>query len=83
MRIRKYDYNYSRRHFMRQLAKGVLGTGVLAPLWPAIANNGGIEGVYPDELMSIEAFPGLGLPNGDMISADNVEHVKDLLDPIR
>ncbi|MBV1931866.1 MAG: DUF1329 domain-containing protein [Porticoccaceae bacterium] len=83
MRIRKYDSNYSRRYFMGQLAKGVLGTGVLAPLWPAIANTGGIDGVYPDELMSIEAYTGGKIKTGDMINADNVEHAKDLLDPIR
>lgn len=83
MRIKKYDFDYSRRHFMGQLAQGTLATGVLAPLWPALAKTGGIEGVYPDELMSIEAYTGGKIKTGDTISADNVEYVKDLLDPIR
>lgn len=83
MRIRKYDTQYSRRHFLGQLAGGVLTTGVLTPLWPAIASTGSTAGVYPDELMSIEAYTGGKISTGDMITADNVEHVKDLLDPIR
>ncbi|TDU33282.1 secreted protein, partial [Panacagrimonas perspica] len=38
MRIRKYDFNYSRRSFMEKVATGA-GAGVLAPLWPTIANS--------------------------------------------
>ena len=83
MRIRKYDFNFGRRHFMGQLGKGVLATGVLSPLWKAIADTGDIAGVYPDELMSIEGFTQGKVSTGDMITADNVELVKDLLDPIR
>ena len=83
MRIRKYDHNYSRRHFLKQASKGILATGVLSPLWQAIADTGDIAGVYPDELMSIEAYTKGKISTGDMITADNVEHVKDLLDPIR
>jgi len=83
MRIRKYDFNFGRRYFLGQLSKGVLATGVLSPLWKAIADTGDISGVYPDELMSIEGYTQGKISTGDMITADNVEHVKDLLDPIR
>ena len=83
MHIRKYDVDYSRRHFLGQLGRGVLTTGVLAPLWPTLANSGEITGVYPDELMSIEAFTKGKVSTGDIIDANNVEYVKDLLDPIR
>lgn len=83
MHIRKYDFDYSRRHFLEQLRRGVLATGVLAPLWPTIARSGEIAGVYPDELMSIEAYTKGRIHTGDIIDAGNVEHVKDLLDPIR
>lgn len=83
MRLKKYDADYSRRHFLKQMQAGVLSTGVLAPLWPTIARTGEINGVYPDELLSIESYTGGKISTGDTISADNVEHVKDLLDPIR
>ena len=56
MRIRRYDQGFSRRHFLSQLGRGVLATGVLAPLWSSIARTGSIESAYPDELLSIEAY---------------------------
>ena len=42
MRIRKYHDAYSRRQFMQRLGQGVLATGVLMPLWKAIAADGDI-----------------------------------------
>ncbi|MGD9603686.1 MAG: twin-arginine translocation signal domain-containing protein, partial [Gammaproteobacteria bacterium] len=33
MRIRKYDFDYSRRHFMKQTAAGILGAGVFGSVW--------------------------------------------------
>jgi len=83
MHIRRYDRQYSRRHFLSQMARGVLATGVLAPLWPSIAQTGSIEQAYPEELLSIESFTGGKLSVGDHIDAGNVELVKDLLDPIQ
>ena len=83
MHIRRFDRHYSRRHFLDQMRRGVLATGVLAPLWPAIAEQGDINKAYPDELLSIEAYTRGRISNGDEISADNVEHVKDLLDGIK
>jgi len=82
MHIRQYDKNFSRRHFIAQLSRGVLATGVLAPLWSSIADSGDIQGVYPDELLSIEMYTSGKLSAGDRIDAGNVELVKDLLDPI-
>lgn len=54
MRIRKYDFDFGRRELMKKVAVGA-GGGVLAPLWPTIANSGDISKAYPDELLSIEA----------------------------
>lgn len=83
MRIRKYDVDYSRRHFLDQMARGVVATGVLMPLWSALADSGEITKAYPEELLSIEAYTQGALKAGDVITAANVERVKDLLDPIQ
>jgi Protein of unknown function (DUF1329) len=83
MRIKKYDAGYSRRHFISQLSRGLLTTGVLAPLWEVIADTGDITNAYPDELLSIDGYTKGKLNVGDEITADNVNLVKDLLDPIR
>lgn len=82
MHIRKYDYNYSRRHFLEKTAKGAMGAGVLAPLWPLIANAADTDKAYPEELRSIEMYTKGKVKPGDVITADNVEAVKELLDPI-
>ncbi|MGQ0620839.1 MAG: DUF1329 domain-containing protein [Panacagrimonas sp.] len=82
MRIRKYDFNYSRRVFMEKVATGA-GAGVLAPLWPTIAHSADdISKAYPDELLSIEMYTKGKIKPGDVITKDNVEVVKDLLEPI-
>jgi hypothetical protein len=83
MRIRKYDRGYSRRHFLEMSAKGMFGAGVLFPVWDAVAQNGGFEVSYPDELLSIEEYTKGALKPGDTIDASNVDLVQDLLDPIR
>ncbi|MCC6297367.1 MAG: DUF1329 domain-containing protein [Pseudomonadales bacterium] len=83
MRIRKYDVDYSRRHFLDQLRRGVLATGVLAPLWPTLSRSGEVAGVYPEELLSIDAYTKGRIGTGATIDAGNVELVKDLLDPVR
>lgn len=82
MHIKKYDFNYSRRRFMENVALGA-GAGVLAPLWPTIAKSAdNISKAYPDELLHIEAYTKGKVKPGDFVSAENVEVVKDLLDPI-
>lgn len=82
MRIRKYDFNYSRRCFMEKVATGA-GAGVLAPLWSTIANSAdNISKAYPDELLSIEMYTKGKIKPGDVITEKNVEAVKDLLDPL-
>ena len=48
MHIKKYDHNFSRRHFLETVSKGALGAGVLAPLWPLISNAQDITKAYPD-----------------------------------
>ena len=82
MHIKKYDHNYSRRLFLDRLAKGSMAAGVLSPLWPLISQAGDITKAYPEELLSIEAYTKGQIKTGDFITADNVEIVKDLLDPI-
>jgi hypothetical protein len=71
-----------RRDFLANAARGVAGAGVLMPLSQAIASDGDISKAYPDELLSIEVYTKGRIKPGDMITADNVEHVKDLLEPI-
>ena len=82
MRIRKYDFDYSRRAFMEKVAKG--GTaGVLTGLWPLIADSADdISKAYPDELLSIEMYTKGKVKPGHMITANNVDLVKDLVDPM-
>ncbi|MGB1558774.1 MAG: DUF1329 domain-containing protein, partial [Oceanococcaceae bacterium] len=83
MHIRQFGRGYSRRKFLQDAGLGVLATGVLSPLSKAIADTGDISAAYPDELLSIEEYTGGRLSAGDDIHADNVELVKDLLEPIR
>lgn len=83
MHIRRYDADFSRRHFLDQMRKGVLATGVLMPLWSAVAKDGDISKAYPDELLSIDAYTKGKIKPGDTISADNVDHVRDLIDEIK
>ena len=83
MNLRRYDGGYSRRHFLKQLAAGAGGAGVLMPLWQAIAANGDVSKAYPEELLSIEAYTRGKIKTGDEINAGNVGLVKDLMEPIR
>src|SRR3546814_16562602 len=57
--------------------------GVLMPVWDAIAQTGDAGKAYPDELRSIEGYTRGKLKSGDFISADNVDLVRDLLEPIK
>lgn len=83
MNLQRFDRGYSRRHFLGALAKGVGSAGVLMPLWQAMAATGDIRKAYPEELLSIENYTRGKIKTGDYITAANVEHVKDLLEPIR
>src|SRR5258707_5547273 len=80
MHIRKFDFDYGRRTLLKNAAMGA-GAGVLAPLWPMVA-NGDMAKAYPDELISIEAYTKGKVKVGDMITANNVDVVEKLLDPI-
>jgi len=82
MHIRKYDHDYSRRFFMEQTAKGIATAGVLTSLWPQIAHSADISKAYPDELLSIDAWSKGKIKTGDLITADNVDIVKELIDPV-
>ncbi|MES1945589.1 hypothetical protein PC39_15779 [Salinisphaera sp. PC39] len=84
MFLKKYDPDYGRRALLEKTLKGAAGAGVLAPLWPLISQAGteAAGKAYPDELRSIEQYTKGAISPGDTVTADNVEHVKDLLDPI-
>ena len=52
--IRKYDFDYARRHFMEKTARGFGSAGVLGALWPIISQGGDVVKAYPEELTNIE-----------------------------
>lgn len=83
IRIRKYTPDYSRRRFLEQTAAGIFGAGVLAPVWSTAAENGDFSKSYPAELLSIEEYTKGKIKVGDIIDANNVEYVQDLLDGVR
>lgn len=83
MHIRQYTVDYARRYFLKQMGKGLVATGVLMPLWKAIAATGDVSAAYPEELLSLDAYTKGKISIGDMITEDNVDKVKDLLDPIQ
>ena len=82
MRILKYTDGWTRRVFLEKVAKGVATAGVIAPLWEVIGNTGSCEAAYPPELLSIEAYTKGKLKAGQVLNANNVDIVKDLLDPV-
>jgi len=82
MHIRKYDFDYSRRFFLEKTALGIGGAGVLSSLWSEFCEAGDASGAYPDELLDIEVFTKGQVKVGDVIDADNVFLVQDLIDPI-
>lgn len=81
--IRRFTHDYSRRLFLNRMAKGIVSLGVTAPLWKTLAAHGEVTRAYPDELLSIEAYTKGRISTGGYIDADNVDLVKELLDPIR
>jgi hypothetical protein len=78
--IRKYDFDYSRRHFMEKTARGFGTAGVLGSLWPIMTQAGDSSFAYPEELLSIEAYTKGRVKTGDWIDKDNIELVQDLVD---
>lgn len=84
MHLLKYDFDYGRRALMKKAAAGIAHSGVLTALWPMLskADTLDISKAYPDELISIEMQTHGKVSPGDLVTADNVEHVEHLLDPI-
>jgi hypothetical protein len=82
MLIRKFDAGFSRRAFLERTIGGIAATGLLSPLWPEIARGGDMSKPYPDELTSVEMFTKGKVKTGDVLTADNVDFVQALLDPI-
>ena len=83
MHVRKFDRRFTRRVFMKGLGTAGISTGVLQPLWPTLEAHGDPTRAYPDHLNSLEEYTAGAINTGDVIDASNVEHVRDLLDPIR
>jgi len=82
MHIRKFGVDFGRRALLQKAATGA-AAGVLAPLWPIIARSADdVSKAYPDDLLHIEAYTKGKVKPGDVITAANVEDVKDLIDPI-
>lgn len=81
--IKRFHRDYTRRQFLRNTASGLLRAGVLCSAWSAFAQRGSTAAAFPDELLSIEEYTRGKLSAGDTINRNNVEAVKDLLDPVR
>ena len=81
MHLVKYGEGWTRRHFLDQLGKGIFAAGVLSPLMDVIGRNGNCDAAYPPELLSIDAYTKGKLKAGDVLNAENVDVVKDVLDP--
>ena len=81
MRVKCFDYEYSRRHFLRAGALAGV-SGVLAPLWSHVCAAGDVGAAYPAELTDIEAFTRGRIKVGDVIDETSVDLIQDLIDPI-
>ena len=81
MHLRKYGNGWTRRYFLEKVARGIATAGVIRPLWGVVDSSGTCEAAYPPELLSIEAYTKGKLKTGDVLSAANVDLVKELLDP--
>ena len=75
--------SYTRRRFLSKSALRTAGAGLLMPAWKAVADYGELNRAYADEIISIEEYTKGQYKPGDIIDANNVEGVRDLLDPIR
>lgn len=81
MHIMKYGPGFTRRHFLQTMGAGFTA-GVLRPLWDVVAETGAVDGAYPDELLDIGLYTKGKVNVGDKLTADNVDHVKDMVDDI-
>ncbi len=81
MRLLKYTDGWTRRHFLEQSARGIMAAGLLAPLFSVLADTGSCEAAYPPELLSIEAYTKGKLKAGQELNAENVDIVKDIINP--
>ena len=77
-----WNIHSSRRSILKYALAGSCA-GFLKPLSAAVEAAGSIEGVYPDELLSIEEYTRGKISTGAYIDASNVEAVKDLLEPAK
>ena len=78
MHIKKYDFDYSRRHFMEKTALGLGGAGVLTSLWPEICKSGDVSKVYPEELWNIELYTKAEAKLGKDTNGDGIKDPVDM-----
>ncbi len=80
--MKNWSLDLSRRNLLKYSLASI-GSGFTAPLWATIKKYGDISNAYPDELLSIESYTKGKISTGNYITADNVEYVKDLLEPAK
>lgn len=82
MHVRRFDFDYPRRHFLACCGHGAARAGVLGAAWPALAGGAGLARAYPEELLDIAAFTRGRIAPGDVIDAESIDLVQDLVDPV-
>lgn len=82
MHLIKFGHEFTRRHFLESLGKRALGAGMLSPLWDSIARDGDVRRAYPDEALSVDSYTGGAVKAGDTVGPNNVDAIKNLIDPI-
>ena len=82
MILKKFTRDYTRRKFIKNLGIAGVSMGVLSPLWSVLAEDGDHTRAYPEELLSLDAYTGGKISDTGTIDANNVDFVRDLLNPI-
>lgn len=73
----------TRRKLLQRGGQAALASGLMWPLWTALAKDGDIRKAYPDELLSIDDYTRGQISTGDYITADNVDLVRELMEPAK
>lgn len=81
MHVHRHALDRARRRWLGQAGAGC-AAGLLTPAWALARDTGDFAAAWPTELTAIEAYTNGQVRLGDVIDADNVELVQDLVDPI-
>lgn len=82
MQLIKYDYKCHLLNFITDVSKRSAISVTIALLLVFCGSAWAVDKTYSEELLNIELFTKGKIKVGDSITAENVEYVKDLLDPI-